>query len=223
VLRAIILDFNGVVVDDEHIHCALFRDLVAPLGLKLTEQDYFDRYVVYRDEDAIAAAYSELGIECSPEQIESLAAEKRRRYLKEAVTKVHVFPGVGDFIPAAAARYTLAIASGAARAEIETLLDCLGFTRYISGVVAAEEVLKGKPDPEVYLKAMKLLERRHPSLASSEVIAIEDSAGGVRSAKAAGLKVAAVLNTLGAHQLTEADLILPNGLNAGVLEELEKL
>lgn len=207
-LKAIVLDFNGVIVDDEPVHCRLLREVMAPYGLHISEQDYYERYIVFRDEDAILRALTEAGKEPSGEEVDRLVAEKRRRYITEALSEIRIFPGVHDFISSAAASYRLAIASAAARQEIEAVLNHLGLSAYISCVVAAEDVKNGKPAPDVYLEAIRRLQAMVGDLGPSNAIAIEDTPGGVSSARAAGLRVAAVLNSFQQDALGGADIVL---------------
>jgi HAD superfamily hydrolase (TIGR01509 family) len=210
-LKAIALDFNGVIVDDELVHYRLIRDLVAPLGITVTEADYFEKYVVYRDDEAFQRVLADAGRSASPEVVERLVQEKRRRYLTEVLRDLRVCPGVREFIPAAAAAYPLAVVSGAARAEIEAILEHIGLRSYISVLVGAEDVTDGKPAPDPYIEAVRRLRSRVPGLRPSEVLAVEDTPGGIQAARQAGLRTAAVLTTFPAEALRDADLILWEG------------
>lgn len=219
------LDFNGVIVDDERVHCRLLGKVMAPFGLRITETDYFERYIVFRDEEAVSRALEEAGNEPSPETVARLVAQKRRLYLAEGLSEIRVFPGVHDFIATAAASYRLAIASAAARQEIEAVLAHLNLSSYVSCVIAAEDVRDGKPAPDVYIEAitrLRLLFTEIGGLEPDEAVAIEDTPGGIASARAAGLHVAAVLNSFEESALKDADLILLDGLGRGALDRIRE-
>lgn len=217
-LEAIVLDFNGVIVNDEHVHYLLLREVMAPFGLNITTEDYLNKYVVFGDEDAFAFALDESGQQPTTEAVERLVREKRRRYLEEAVHQIEVFPGVTEFIREASAVYPLAIASGAAREEVLSLLKHFGLDANISAIVAAEDVKNRKPAPDAYLAAVQGLKRE-----GRNVAAIEDTPGGIMSAKQAGLRAVAVPNTFPVEALAEADLVLPFGLNPAALSKIKAM
>jgi HAD superfamily hydrolase (TIGR01509 family) len=221
-LKAIVLDFNGVIADDEPVHCRLLREIIAPYGLHISEKDYYERFIVFRDEQAIQNALKEAGRDPSREEISRLVSEKQRRYMTEAVSEIRVFPGVHEFIVSAAGVCPLAIASAAARHEIEAVLSHLGLSAYISHVVAAEDVARGKPAPDVYLAAIQRLRTTVSGIEPSQTIAIEDTPGGVASARGAGLRVAAVLNSVSEEALSEADIVL-EGLGGDALDRIKAL
>src|SRR5439155_4910861 len=103
-------------------------------------------------------------------------------------------------------RVAVAIVSGAARAEIEPVLEAAGLAGLVRAIVAAEDVTEGKPHPAGYLRALELLDR---GLDASDVLVFEDTEAGIASAKAAGIRCIAVLGTLAPARLTAADEIVP--------------
>jgi sugar-phosphatase len=108
---------------------------------------------------------------------------------------------VREAVRYAAERVPLAICSGAARAEIEPVVEAAGLAPLLRGIVSSDDVADGKPHPEGYLKALELLD----GAAAHEVLAIDDTEAGVASAKAAGLVTFAKTGTLDPHRLAEAD------------------
>jgi HAD superfamily hydrolase (TIGR01509 family) len=155
--------------------------------------------------------------------VDRLVSEKRRRYREEELRNVRVFPGVREFVAIAAAECPLAISSGAARQEIEALLDYIGIRHHFSAIVGAEDVKNGKPEPDAYVEAVSRLSARTRRLEPSGIVAVEDTPGGITAARRAGLRVAAVLNTFPAWDLKEADTILAGGLNPASLAQLRQL
>jgi sugar-phosphatase len=105
----------------------------------------------------------------------------------------------------AAAEVPIGIVSGAARAEIEPVIAAAGLEDTFAVVVTADDVAEGKPHPEGYLRALDGLRTAIPELRPHEVTVLEDTEAGVRSAKAAGMRVVALASTLPLHRLGEAD------------------
>ena len=119
-----------------------------------------------------------------------------------------LFEGADRAVRAAAANCPLGIASGARRDEINWILNASALRTYFSVIVAAEDVEAGKPSPEPFLKATEELAKRHGPLEPEMCLAVEDSVGGIRSAKSAGLECLAVEHSYDRSHLTEADWIL---------------
>lgn len=206
-LQAIVLDFNGVIIDDESIHFEYIRDLVRPFGIELDWQMYSQRYIAYSDEEVFEIIFKDFGIRVESTVIESLCHEKYRKYLSDAVNRVSLYPGVREFIEGASLQYPLAIATGARRDEVLAILHRFNMENYIHVIVTADDVARGKPEPDIYLEAVKRLGIRAPG----DCVAIEDTPGGIQAAKRAGLKVLAVPHTCSVDNLKEADLILFDG------------
>jgi beta-phosphoglucomutase len=117
-----------------------------------------------------------------------------------------IFPGVREFVRDAAVAYPLAIASGALRHEIEVILEQAGLRKEFLHITSAEDVTRGKPDPQPFLHALDGLNRQRqaPRITAESCLVIEDSLPGIRSAKTAGMKVLAVANTHTIQDLHEA-------------------
>jgi sugar-phosphatase len=125
------------------------------------------------------------------------------RYQARAADGSTVGPGVRAAVRYAAARAPLAVVSGAARVEIESVLAAAELTPFVSLVVSAEDVTAGKPDPEGYIRALELLKR-----GPEEATAFEDSEAGVAATKAAGLYCVAIEGTVTVDRLEAADEIV---------------
>jgi HAD superfamily hydrolase (TIGR01509 family) len=146
---------------------------------------------------------------------------KAEAYLESVKHHSVIFPGVPEFVHDAARTYPLAIASGALRHEIEYILETAGLRRAFLHITSAEDVTRGKPDPQPFLLALKALQQREASLSPSSCLVIEDSLPGVRGARAAGMKVLAVTNTHTVQDLHEAHAIT-HGLMETDLSELRR-
>jgi HAD superfamily hydrolase (TIGR01509 family) len=197
-MAATLFDYNGVLVDDEYVHLAAFRDVLGPLGVTVTDRDYAERYLGCDDAGAFRAILADCGRSVNDETIRELIGKKKPRYRARAEASLAVFEGAAELVRACAAAGPVGIVSGALRDEITFGLERMGVTDDIAFVVSAEDVLRGKPDPEGYNAAIaRLGAERAPS-----AVVVEDSLAGIRSAKSAGLVCVAV-----AHSYPRAELL----------------
>jgi beta-phosphoglucomutase len=127
-----------------------------------------------------------------------------RRYREVVRDGSSVTPAVRDAVRYAAERVPVAIVSGAARSEIEPVAAAAGLTDSIAAIVAAEDVARGKPDPEGHLRALERLGSPPPG----DVCVVEDTEAGIAAAKAAGMRCLAVLGTLARERLAAADEVV---------------
>lgn len=210
-LRALIFDFDGVIADTEPLHFSGLQKTLREIGIDLTESDYFANYLGYDDRGCFLAALTAHGRPIDPATLTQLMERKADAYLESVKDHAVIFPGVAGLVREAAARYPLAIASGALRHEIEYILEQAGLRKEFSHITSAEDVTRGKPDPQPFLLALEALRRLHnPTLAPDACLVIEDSLPGIRGAKAAGMKVLAVANTHTLQDLHEADAAAPS-------------
>jgi HAD superfamily hydrolase (TIGR01509 family) len=126
------------------------------------------------------------------------------------LSDIPLFPGVRDLLSALAAEVPVAIASGALRTEIESILTSAGIRALFRAVVGADDVSQGKPHPEPYLTAMNRIVASAPDLKPEECVVVEDSPPGIAAGLAAGMKVVAVSNSYphsalaAAHHIVES-------------------
>jgi beta-phosphoglucomutase-like phosphatase (HAD superfamily) len=118
----------------------------------------------------------------------------------------------------------LAVASGALRHEIETILATAGLIAYFKAIISAEDVEQGKPEPEIFLKALAALNTHNNGIAivAADCVVVEDSKEGIRGARRAGMKCLAVTNSHPAELLGEAHAIVKS-LEEVTLPFLQKL
>jgi beta-phosphoglucomutase len=208
-LRAIIFDFDGVIADTEPLHFAGFRQTLADIGISLTQSDYYANYLGYDDRGCFIAALGAYQRPTDPPTLAQLMQRKAHAYLESVKDHLVIFPGVREFVRDAAAAYPLAIASGALRHEIEVILEQAGLRKEFLHITSAEDVTKGKPDPQPFLQALDALNRQRldQPITAGSCLVIEDSIPGIRGAKAAGMKVLAVANTHTIQDLYEAHAV----------------
>jgi HAD superfamily hydrolase (TIGR01509 family) len=223
-LTAIIFDFDGVIADTEPLHFAGFRQTLAEIGISLTESDYYANYLGYDDRGCFIAALTTNQHPTDPSALTQLMQRKAHVYLESVKDHLVIFPGVREFVREAAA-YPLAIASGALRHEIEVILEEAGLRKEFLHITSAEDVTRGKPDPQPFLQALNALNRQCPeqAITAESCLAIEDSIPGIRSAKTAGMKVLAVANTHTIQDLHEAHAVVQSLSQIRLSELRERL
>ena len=224
-LTAIIFDFDGVIADTEPLHFAGFRQTLAEIGISLTESDYYSNYLGYDDRGCFIAALTAHQRPTDPYALAQLMQRKAQTYLESVKDHLVIFPGVREFVRDAAAAYPLAIASGALRHEIEVILEQAGLRKEFLHITGAEDVTRGKPDPQPFLQALNTLnrQRREQAITAGSCLVIEDSIPGIRSAKTAGMKVLAVANTHTIQDLHEAHAVAQSLLHVRLSELRERL
>ncbi|MDQ1587482.1 MAG: beta-phosphoglucomutase [Microbacteriaceae bacterium] len=195
--NAIIFDFNGTLSDDEPILCDIFIELFAEHGKPLSAQEYFDRLAGLSDPEIVRTWLGE-----DHPDVDEVIAERVNRYRAAVGDGSSIHEHVRDAVRFAAKRVPLAICSGAARAEIEPVVEAAGLAACFRTIVTSDDVVHGKPDPEGYLKTLRLLGD------SDDALVFEDTEAGIESAKAAGLRVIAKLGTLDPQRLREADAVV---------------
>ncbi|WP_447983656.1 HAD family hydrolase [Nitrospira sp. Nam74] len=223
--RAIIFDFDGVIADSEPIHLAVFQRVLAKKGYVLTQEEYYADYLGYDDRGCFEAFLTAHGEPVSQTVIEDLVEQKAEAYFNYIRERSVIFPGVQALIREAATRHRLAICSGALRHEIEFILEQSGIRKEFQHITSAEDVRRGKPDPEGFLHALAALNGQGavPATTPRECLVIEDSLPGIRGAHAAGMKVLAVANTHRIEDLREADAITTSLADVNLQELTHRL
>ena len=212
-IRAIVFDFNGVIADDETPHFLCFQQALAEVRLTLTQEDYYGRYLGMDERTCARLLLEHRDGICDEADVRRIADRKAELFRTHTARhKPVLFPGVVEFVSAARQQYRLAIASGGRKAQIEAALAETPIEAAFEIIVSAEDCPIGKPDPAIYCMTRKRLNDLHPSndgIAASECLVVEDSVAGIRSAKAAGMRVMGLATTYPLDKLQEADLALP--------------
>lgn len=201
-LQAAIFDFNGVLVDDEFVHLQLFQQLLSPLDITLTHDQYFATYFVHDDAGAFRHILQDRGVPCDPDRLRNLCAAKSAAYQNLPDSSFRFFTHAESLARDASLAVPCAIASGARGDEIRRHLHSRGLASCFRAVVSIDDVRVGKPDPEVYLEAARRL-----CISPAACVAFEDSPGGLESARRAGMKTVAVAHSVPRERL-QADLVL---------------
>ena len=220
-LRAVVFDFDGVLVDSEPLHFRALRGGLQSEGIAIDEDEYYARYAAYDDRTAIRLALEQHGTPYDAERV-GRTAKRKSELFDELLPGIPFFPGARELVRDLARELPLAIASGALRSEIERILAAGGLRECFRAVVGAEDVERTKPDPLPYASAVALLARESSGLRPEDCVAFEDTMAGIASARAAGLKVIGVTHTYPAEKLGAAHRVAP-GLSAIARADLDAL
>ena len=207
-ISAIVFDFDGVLADSEPIHLRVYQELLAPVGVTLTKEQYCARYLGFDDEGAFRQMGSDFGLLMGDEEIELLMAAKTERFQKIVSGTNVLYPDANACVRALGGRWPIGIASGALRHEIELMLKGAGLGTAFRFIVAAGETERTKPAPDPYLRAAML-----HGVPAPQCVAVEDSHWGLQSARDAGMRTIAIAHTYPHDSLT-ADRVIDS------LEEL---
>lgn len=196
-----IFDWDGVIIDSARLHEQSWHRLAAELGTTIAPQSFLRGFGMKsaRIIEEIHRWASE------PEEVARLTNRKEALY-REIVAQAEIapLPGVTEWLHRLhEAGVPRAVASSTQRLNIDAVLDRLGLQGTFSAIVSAEDVIHGKPHPEVFEKAADRL-----GLARNCCVVFEDAHVGIEAAHAAGMKVVAVTTTHPPEQLAAADLVV---------------
>ena len=194
-LRAVLWDWDGTLVDSGKYHWLSWREALAAEGYDLTFEDFVASFG--QRNAAILRGY--LGPDLSDSEIERICAVKEAHFRHLVKTRgIQLLPGVHCWLTRLRGEgWRQAIASSAPRLNIEMILETLNLTRYFDALVSAEDVQRGKPDPQVFLVAAQRV-----AVPPARCIVVEDAPVGVESARRAGMRVMGVRST---HATLQAD------------------
>lgn len=203
-IKAVLFDFNGVIINDEPIHEQLLEQLLVEENLRPKPGEFRKLCLGRSDRACIRDLFSSQGRFLPEDYLTRLIARKTAAYRTqlENLEKLPIHIGVKDLIyKLRVARMKLAIVSGAMRSEIELVLNRAELAQYFPVVVAGDDLAASKPEPDGYLLAVERLNREYSdlNLRESECLAIEDSPVGIEAAKRAGMPVVGVANTYPFH------------------------
>ena len=207
-IKALLLDFNGVVIDDEPIQMRAYQELLAAENIALTDADYYDSLGM-DDRAFVEAAYARVGRTPEPNKVLELTQHKTQKWRDIMADGVPLFENVENFIRKMSTEFNLGIVSMSGRPEINFILEQTGLAECFDVIISAEDVSNCKPDPECYRLGFRALDlarttKGHLPMIHSECVVIEDSPPGVQAGRSAGLPVLGVTNTVDAENLRAA-------------------
>lgn len=209
---------DGTLIDSEEFHWLAWKQTMADEGVAITRDEFLASFG--QRNDSILPRW--LGSVATPEAIERIGNAKEERY--RAFVREHgmsPLPGAAGWLRRLHGEgWRQAIASAAPRDNIEVILEALGASDLFQAIVAAEDVHKGKPDPEVFLTAASKL-----GVAPKRCIVVEDAAAGIEGARRAGMRSIGVgrnEKSLAADLIVKTlDLLSPNSFELLLLGDEE--
>ena len=211
-LRAVIFDVDGVLVQSMERHHEAYRRAFADLRVDVKKEEVFANEG-RRSREVIESLAKAKGLRLTEEQLDAMNKVKQQTFA--AFGPLPLYPGVPELLARVReAGLRLAMVSGTARVNIDNHFGVL--TKRFDVIVSADDVKRTKPDPEPYLAALAKL-----GLKAADAVVVENATLGIRSAKAAGLRVIAVASTLPPEKLGEADFVVPKVAEAwSIVEKL---
>ena len=238
-LRAVIFDFDGVITDSEILHLRAFNRVLAQYNIQIATKDYYKDYLGLTDLDCFKLLTRKGMLKLDSQAIKILIKQKNQIFEELAKTEGRIIEGVRDFLQMLKQNnIPMAICSGALAAEIELILEEARLRHYFEVIVSAEQIKKGKPNPEGLLLTLQKLNHsvipakpvlskvegagiQNPIL-PNQCIVIEDSHWGLEAARAAGMHTVAVTNSYDADQLAMAEKTVTK-LDELTINDLQKL
>ena len=182
-MKAVVFDMDGLMIDSERVYFDVGRQLAREFGKEVSDQT-LGRMMGRKPLESMIVYRTELGLTQAPEDLLKM---RESRVMKAFEAGVAPMPGLTAVLPKLAEKYKLAIATSARRSMVDVIMRPLNLLQYFAVVQTSDDVIHGKPNPEIYLKAMARLDVK-----PSESIVLEDSSNGARAGKNAGAYTIAV-------------------------------
>lgn len=207
-IQAVLFDFNGVIIDDEHIHRKAYQQVLSAENIPLTDDDYFASLGM-DDVTFVRAAFERAGKELDDDTLNRVLNQEAELHRAMIDDELPLFPGVVTFTKALARVYPLGVVSMARRTAIDYVIERAALTGVFDVIISAEDAHTCKPDPCCYQRALeKLNEKRSAAhvlpFQAAECLVIEDSPPGIQAGRAAGMRTLGVTNTVGERELRAA-------------------
>ncbi len=202
------MDFNGVVINDEPIQHAAYREIFKAEGIDVTDEMYYERLGM-DDKTFVASIFEEAGQKYDDQRIEQFTSAKNAKWREIVSDKLPLFDGIENFVEKMSHDFALGIVSMSARPEIDFVLEKSGLAKHFSTIVSADMVRRCKPDPECYRIGFSEIDavrsaQGHLPMTHGECLVIEDSPPGISAARNADLPALGVTNTVTAAELRTA-------------------
>jgi beta-phosphoglucomutase len=210
-LKAVIFDLDGVIVDSHPSHMRAWRKFLSSKGKFVTDAKLEFVRDGRKKEEILRHFFGEL----NDDQVSAYGGEKERLFAEEAQSLTTI-AGVQELLDELnRAAIPLALASNGSAKRVHSILDALQLKDYFRAVVTANEVTMGKPHPAIFHKAAEQLQ-----VFPFEAVVFEDSVSGVKAARAAGMKCLGIADHHRAQALRQAgaDHVFPNFMNASLCQ-----
>ncbi len=168
-IKAILMDFNGVIIDDEPLQMKAYQEILKGEGVDLTEEQYYS-CMGMNDRAFVEAAFNLSKKEVPSEKIAGIIDQKTARWREIVDEEIPLFDGVENFIRKMEKEFALGVVSMARREEIEYIREKTNLSNCFSVIVSAEEILTYKPDPECYLTGFNEVDAVRTRLGGNPIV-----------------------------------------------------
>ncbi|MGD1701948.1 HAD family hydrolase [Dapis sp. BLCC M229] len=205
-LKAVLFDFNGVIINDEFLHEKLIEQVLLEENLLLKPEEYHKFCLGRSDRACLEDILTQKGRYVNEGYLEQLIKRKTLAYQQqlESIEELPIYSDTVDFIDRVSqANLKMAVVTGAIRAEVKLVLNKANLADYFQVIIAGDDVKTSKPKPDGYLLAVDILNQQYTdiNLKPSECLVIEDTFAGIEAAKLAGMPVVGVAHTYPFHML----------------------
>lgn len=203
-LKAVLFDFNGIIINDEPIHEQLIEQILIAENLRPKRGEFRQICLGRSDRVCLNDIFSRRGRVLTENYLNQLISRKAQAYQEHIaqMPELPIYPGLEDFIlKLQTANLKIGVVTGALREEVQLVLNRANLAQYFSVITSGDDLKVSKPEPDGYLLAVEQLnqEFKNLDLKPSECLAIEDSPAGITAAKRAGMQVLGVANTYPFH------------------------
>jgi beta-phosphoglucomutase len=225
-IRAVIFDLDGTLVDTEPLHFAAFNQVLRADGVAIDRDEYFSRLIGLNDHDCFATVLRENRKDGGEQHLADLIARKTVAYQAMIADRDILYRGAEKFVRECTQRFPLMIVTGTLRHEAEAILRRAGLRGFFLDIIAAEDVEHGKPAPDGFIAALGrigfLLRQRDP-VQPDECLVVEDTPAGIQAAHRAGMQVLALCHLRPAADLAPAEIVRPSIAELDLDEVLREL
>jgi beta-phosphoglucomutase len=205
-LKAILFDFNGVVINDEPIHKELIDEILLSENLRPVAGEFQEYCLGRSDRAGLSNILASRGRMVTDDYINKLIETKAKAYRQKMANleTLPIYPGLTDILSRIQTKnLQIGLVTGALRSEVQLILERAGIASYFSVIVAGDDIKASKPQPDGYLLAVERFNRLdfNLQLQPANCLAIEDTPAGIKAAKTAGMAVVGIANTYPFHMM----------------------
>lgn len=204
-LKTVLFDFNGVIINDEPIHKELIDEILLRENLRPCDGEFRQFCLGRSDRACLGDILYRRGRIVTEEYLDKIIEIKTKSYLQKLENiDLPIYRGLTDFLTKIKSKgLVIGLVTGALRSEVKLILDRTGIASYFSVIVAGDDLKTSKPQPDGYLLAVERFNQLNLNLQlqPSNCLAIEDTPAGIQAAKKAGMQVVGIANTYPFHMM----------------------
>ncbi|MFH1291925.1 MAG: HAD family phosphatase [bacterium] len=183
-IKAIIFDMDGLIVDSEPLQCYCYTTTLKKFGVELSDKNFYKYFTTQGLDVHKYVKQEKIDLDTN-----MVYQEKKKLYKKILKEKARLFPGVSQTIRLLKQKFELGLATSSSKMAVNIVLGSNNLKKYFSTIVTAEQISKDKPDPEIFLTASNDL-----NIDPKNCLVLEDAQKGIVAAHRAGMKSIAIPN-----------------------------